>query len=141
MSELNRPYTAYLMDALAYSRNLRRARQYALSLLEIYELIPDLEPDMQDKLSLLEGKIEAIFLDARAEVEPGNEYAVSVEVNEKIQEKSRLLLREARRSLMIELMNGGYFEYEKTSKFHNPSENRESPKSTAGFGATVKRTI
>ena len=140
MSEINRPYSAYLMDALTYSRNLRRARQFSQSLLEIYELIPDLEPDIQERLEPLEKKIESLYVNIKNSIDEGSEYAVSVELNEKTQAESAKLLREARRLLMSELVEAGYFEFEKgSSGFYNPSEGRKSGEKSAGFGATVRR--
>jgi len=141
MSEINRPYTAYLMDSLSYSRTLRRTRQFSQSLLEIYELIPDLEPEIQEKLSTLETDIEDLWKKAQSSVEPGNEYSRSVEVNEAIQQSSAKLLREARKLLMKELMEAGYFEYEKTTGFHDPTKGRRPGTESANLKSTVKRDI
>jgi len=40
---------------------------------------------------------------------------------------------------MKELIEAGYFEYEKVSSFHNPSDGRKPANKSAGFGATVRR--
>lgn len=143
MSEINRPYSAYLMDALTYSRNLRRSRQFALALQELYELIPDLEETIQAKLKDIEKEIEALYENARKTIPPGSEYSVGVEISEKIQEDSRKLLRKVRGIIMKELITAGYFEYEK-GVFHDPSAGRGDEtkrRQTAGFGDTVRRTL
>ena len=141
MSEINRPYTAYLMDALSYSRHLRRNRNFSLSLLEIYELIPDLETSIQTELEPLEREIEKLYKDSKAGVEPGNEFSTNIEENEAIQRGSAILLRKARRQLMTQLNDAGYFEYEKTTGFHNPSKGNQPGQTTAGFKKTVKRDL
>jgi hypothetical protein len=133
---------AYVMFALQQSRNLRRGGYHAEALKELYDLIPDLDPEIQDKLQDIEAQVEDLWRGVKQRLTPGSEYSIAVEFSQQTQIQASRLEREIRRKIMKELFVAGYFEYERQGyNFYNPSEGRTSGGKSAGFGKTVKRTM
>jgi len=130
------------MFALNQSRNLRRNGYHAEALKELYDLIPDLDPDIQDKLVDVEKEVENLWRSVKSNLAPGSEYSLAVEISEKTQSQASRIEREIRRRIMKELFLAGYFEYERQGyNFYNPSEGRKSGGKSAGFAPTVKRSL
>ncbi len=126
-SENSRPFTAYVMESLYYVRNLRRNRNYAEALLELYELIPDLDPEIQIKLKPYEDKIEAIWKKVNRSVGQGSEYGIAIEITQSMQRESEAVLREIRRCIGQELHKAGYFDFEKKGySFYDLSKGKKS---------------
>jgi hypothetical protein len=131
------------MGALEYSRILRRNRNYTESLLEIYELIPDLEPEIQKLLLDEEKAIQEIQDKVLRSIDRNaSEYQALIETQEKFEKRSELLLRDIRRKLFILLHEAGYFTFEKGTPFHDPSGGRQSgDKKPLQLTGTIRRTV
>lgn len=144
MSEdLNRPFSHYLMGALEYSRFLRRQGDPTGALLELYELIPDLEPEIQTKLAPIEKKIEEVRNKVGSKIRDGSEFQQAIDYNQAVSRESENLLREARREIMSECHKAGYFIFEKQGGgFYNPSQGRSAgDRPSLGLQGTVRRTV
>ena len=131
------------MGALEYSRILRRNRNFTESLLEIYELIPDLEPDVQALLLEEEKAIREIRDKVLRSVDRNqSEFQSLIDVQEGFERKSEILLRDVRRKLFILLHQAGYFTFEKGTPFHDPSKGRQSgDRKPLELTGTIKRTV
>lgn len=131
------------MGALEYSRFLRRQNDFVGALFELYELIPDLEPEIQDQLKPVEEKISEISKRAVRKVREGSEYQQAIDLNQALSRDCEILLRDARRELMKACHKAGYFDFEKQGgSFYNPSKGRRAgDKPSLGLGGTVKREV
>lgn len=110
--------------------------------MEIYELIPDLEPEIQELLIEEEKSIKEIQDKVLGSIPDQSEFQTLIDVSTRYNKRSEDLLRVIRRKLFILLHQAGYFTFEKGTAFHDPSGGRHSgDKSPLKLTGTIRRTV